>query len=197
MDLSDARFEEFCDDVDRRIEAFLRDQERRRRGFVTSDLSRVRELFVQLSNEPLVRGPLFIEWGSGVGGVATLAALVGFESCGIEIQPLLVDSSRELCHRFGANAEFACGTYVPPDDEELFEQTEYDWDESSAGDGHVELGRSIDDFDVIYAYPWPWEEEAVDLLFQRRAAPGAVLITNHGSSGFRLLEHGGHAARWL
>ena len=51
---------------------------------------------------------------------------------------------------------------------------------------HDELGLDPDDFAVIFAYPWPDEEQVTAGLFQRYAAPGAVLLTHHGGAEFRL-----------
>ena len=44
-----------------------------------------------------------------------------------------------------------------------------------------ELGLAADDFDVIYAYPWPDEERVTAELFRRYAAPGAVPFQVEGS----------------
>jgi hypothetical protein len=43
-----------------------------------------------------------------------------------------------------------------------------------------------DDFDIIFAYPWPDEAQVVDDLFDRYAAAGAVLLTYEGGADFRL-----------
>src|SRR5205809_587865 len=43
-----------------------------------------------------------------------------------------------------------------------------------------------DDFDVVFAYPWPDEDQMTADLFQRFAAPGAVLVTFHGGDDLRI-----------
>ena len=43
-----------------------------------------------------------------------------------------------------------------------------------------------DEVDAVYVYPWPDEERAVSDIFERYAAPGAVLLTYHGGEEFRL-----------
>src|SRR5437868_5592580 len=62
----------------------------------------------------------------------------------------------------------------------------YAWLTTDAGDADTELDLSPDDFDVIYAYPWPDEEQVTGELFRRFAAVGAVLVTCNVGEGFRL-----------
>jgi hypothetical protein len=43
-----------------------------------------------------------------------------------------------------------------------------------------------DDFDVVFAYPWPGEEQVIFDLFAGSTAVGALLLTYHGLEGLRL-----------
>jgi hypothetical protein len=43
-----------------------------------------------------------------------------------------------------------------------------------------------DDFDVIFAYPWPDERGVTEALFERYAAPGALLVTYHADAPVRV-----------
>ncbi|MEL7089295.1 MAG: hypothetical protein AAGL98_12790, partial [Planctomycetota bacterium] len=45
------------------------------------------------------------------------------------------------------------------------------------GDGYDDLGLDPEDFGLIYAYPWPGEEEVVEQIFAAVAATGALLLT--------------------
>ena len=45
------------------------------------------------------------------------------------------------------------------------------------------LGLAADDFDVVYAFPWPGEQDVFEALFDRSAAIGALLVTFHGVDG--------------
>ncbi len=49
-----------------------------------------------------------------------------------------------------------------------------------------DLELEPDDFDVIFAYPWPGEEQVIFDLFADCAAVGALLLTYHGQEGLRL-----------
>ena len=57
--------------------------------------------------------------------------------------------------------------------------------------GHGALGMSPEEFDLIYAYPWPDEEWLVEELFDAHARPGALLLTYHGDRGLWLRRKGG------
>ena len=48
------------------------------------------------------------------------------------------------------------------------------------------LGAGPEEFDLIYAYPWPDEEEVVAETFEARARLGALLLTYHGECGMWL-----------
>src|SRR5579872_7554330 len=55
----------------------------------------------------------FLEWGSGIGTVAIMADMLGYEAYGIEIHPELVQRAEALARRFESRAQFACGTFIP------------------------------------------------------------------------------------
>ena len=60
------------------------------------------------------------------------------------------------------------------------------WLTTTGPDGYDELELDPDDFDVIFAYPWPGEEQVIFDLFADYAAVGALLLTYHGIEGVRL-----------
>jgi hypothetical protein len=126
----------------------------------------------------LATGRLFCEWGSGFGVVTGLAAMTEFDACGIEIEPLLVEQARRLTEDFQLPCEFACGSFIPDDAEEIaLNPSEMAWLSTDAPDAYAELQLNVDDFDVIYAYPWPDEQDILGDLFDQFAADGALLCT--------------------
>ena len=162
----------FLREADRRIERFC--QAHWAPGFVASDFARVYAGLRRLEASDLAPGRCFCEWGSGFGVVCCLASMLGFDAWGIEIRGELVDASRRLAEDFGLPAEFALGSFVPP----------------VAGltgrGGYEEIGLDVEDFDLIFAYPWPDEERRTAGLFHRHAHPGALLLTYHGGDELRL-----------
>ena len=63
---------------------------------------------------------------------------------------------------------------------------DFAWLSTVGGSGYEELGLGPDDFDIIFAYPWPDEERLTGALFERYARAGAVLLTYHGGDDLRL-----------
>ena len=131
-------------------------------------------------------GDTFLEWGSGVGGITILADFLGFEAFGIEIEPDLVELARELAERHGSGAKFATGSFVPSDFDWSTEHADGDFHtDPSGGDGYELLDVSPADFDVIYAYPWPGEENFLRDIFDDFARPGALFLTYNGLNGIQ------------
>lgn len=127
---------------------------------------------------------VFVEWGSGFGVVALLAASLGFDAYGIEIEGKLAAAAEELARRHGLAAEFAAGTFVPADFSEgdLLED-EHLRHGAEGPDGYEELGIAASDVDVFFAFPWPGEEDWFVALFRSVARPGARLVLNRGREG--------------
>lgn len=133
----------------------------------------------------------FLELGSATGVVTILADLLGFEACGIELEPWLVERSSELARRFQSGASFAQGSFVPAAYRDEVEELSVDFLTPTEGAcGYDELELELDDFDLIYAYPWPGEEDWMQELVRRHARPGALLLTYDVREGFRLARDG-------
>jgi predicted O-methyltransferase YrrM len=140
-----------------------------------------------LGHRRLAPGPLFCEWGSGFGVVAMLASIAGFDACGIEIEPDLVAEARSLARDLGIDADFLPGSFLPEGSEHLADRTEeFAWLRSDAASAYEDLGLDPEDFDVVFAYPWPGEEHVLLHLFDRTAADGALLVTYQGAEGVRI-----------
>jgi hypothetical protein len=177
-----------------RVQEFLTDASARVDAFVESTLDDPVAGFVP-SNYPMVfhaleavrthtAGNEFCEWGSGVGVIACLAAMLGFDAVGIEIEARLVAASTKLARDHKLNVQFVRGSYVP--DGDVPEQESDEAHVMTLEHGRAaydELGLDVDDFDCIFAYPWPGEDDVVTDIFRRHAARGAVLITYHGQDG--------------
>jgi hypothetical protein len=133
-------------------------------------------------------GNRFCEWGAGIGVVAGLAAMLGYDSHAIEIEEELVSTGVELHHQFELQVDFAAGSFVPPESQDLVAGAggELDWLQPGGDDAYDLLARDPDEFDLFYVYPWPGEESTVEELFDRHAARGAVLVSWHGIEGHRV-----------
>jgi len=144
--------------------------------FVAADYERVLEALLS-QRAPGLR---FLEWGSATGVVTIVADLLGYEAYGIELDSRLVDIARTLAKKYDSQARFAIGSFLPAG---------YQW-RPSHGDarlgtighgpsGYPELGHPLDDFDIVYGYPWSGEEPIM-----------RDLMSQYGRKGARLLLHG-------
>lgn len=173
---------------ERRIDAFIeRTSACPMLSFVPSDFRATYRGLVWLWEQRLTAGRTFCEWGSGFGIVALLAHKVGFFASGIEVEPVLVDESVGLARDFGLEVEFIAGSFVPDGSLETpGAMEELDWLDYTAPPAYEDLGYDIDDFDVVFAYPWPGEQHIVYDLFEEHASAGALVFTFHGMDGLLL-----------
>ncbi|MEQ8848250.1 hypothetical protein [Botrimarina sp.] len=187
------RVRDLFDCADDLVERFSNDhRERPVPAFVPSDFVEVHHSLQRIEEARLTTGPRFLEWGSGIGVVTCLASLAGFDAAGIEIEPELVEIARGLADDHGFDVEFVAGSFVPTGGEQVIESHAYNlarsvtWLRTDGHDGYELLGLEADDFDLVFAYPWPGEEEAIFDLFAEYAADGALLLTHHGEDGMLL-----------
>jgi hypothetical protein len=156
--------------------------------FVAADYDAVVDALIQH------RGPnlRFLEWGAATGVIAIAADLLGFEAYGIELEPDLVAKARALAERFESRAKFVAGSFLP---------TGYQW-RSRDGDGRTgtlgvgtsgyrELGLALDDFDVVFGYPWDGEQELMLDLMSRYGRADATLLLSHVTDGVLAYRGGG------
>lgn len=165
----------FLDEADRRIEAFQRDA--KVPGFVASDYVGAYRLLAAIARDHVTSGRLFCEWGSGFGVVAALASMVGFEACGIEIEPSLIVEARRLADDFALPVHFLEGSYLPPGSTKNAARVDYSWFDTREHRPDDEAMLDPGDFDVIFAYPWPDELLIAERTFERRGRKGALLAT--------------------
>jgi SAM-dependent methyltransferase len=156
-------------------------------AFVPSDFEQVYHALVAIRSLRLATGRRFLEWGSGLGVVTCLAEWVGFDAAGIEIESRLVEMAEKLAADHGVAAQFVCGSFLPAGAEPRLDHlSDVAWLTTEGSDGYEELELEPDDFDLIFAYPWPGEEQVLFDLFADYAAVGALLLTYHGQDGLRL-----------
>jgi hypothetical protein len=168
------------------------DSQVRRRAFhpfVAADYRVVLEALIPL-RQP---GLKFLEWGSATGVITIMADLLGFDAYGIELDGDLVDQARELARATGSGATFTAGSFSP---------TGYRWRDRSGDErlgtighgasGYLQLGMPLEDFDVVFGYPWPGEEPMMlDLMGAYGRADARFLV--HGTGGVKVYVGGREA----
>lgn len=138
------------------------------------------------------RGPglRFLEWGSATGVITIMADLLGFEACGIELDPRLVETARDLARRYESNARFAAGSFLPAG--YRYRPRGGDGRLGTIGDGasgYLALGHPLDDFDLVYGYPWTGEEPLMLDLMRAYGGRDARLLLR-GPDGVRVFRGG-------
>jgi predicted O-methyltransferase YrrM len=156
-------------------------------AFVPSDFTLVYRALAAIDSANLATGRRFLEWGSGIGVVACIATQLGFDAIGIEIESQLVEIADALAASHDVDAEFICGSFVPHGTEvTVGTADDFAWLSTTGPVAYDELDLEPNDFDLIFAYPWPGEEQIIFDLFASHAATGALLLTYHGIEGVRL-----------
>ncbi|WP_417398350.1 class I SAM-dependent methyltransferase [Gimesia chilikensis] len=185
---------DFLSEADARIRHYVENCPSAAAGFVPSHFKRVYHALQTITDLNLARGTSFCEWGSGFGVVTSLASMLEFMACGIEIEQDLVEESRRLADDFGLPVEFVQGSFIPAGAAALAEEAYTDnssvfsWLITDAEEGYKELQRGLNEFDIIFAYPWPGEDYLFTSLFEKYAAEGALLLTYDYPQTIRLLR---------
>ena len=173
----------FLAEADRRVEEALADAGIP--GFVPSDYEAFYRTLRAVTDASLLRGTCFLEWGSGIGVSASLAAMLGYESVGIETEWDLVASARQLAEAFDVEVEFVHGSFIPRGHDDIT-AGEYSWLVTESDDAYPQAGLEPDDFDLIFVYSWPDDEQTTADLFESCAGVGTILMTFKGGDGYRL-----------
>jgi hypothetical protein len=121
-------------------------------------------------------GLRFLEWGSATGVITIMADLLGFEACGIEADPALVSAARQLAADYGAGPTFVAGNFLPPGYEYRPRAGHAPGMDLGGPSGYALLGRGLHDFDIVYGYPWPGEEDVMLEIMRAYGGPAARLL---------------------
>lgn len=149
--------------------------------YVECDFVLVAQALVHCQLENLVDGRLFLEWGCGFAVVTGVAAVLGFDAVGIEAEPFLCTEARHLLQSAGVEAEVWQGNFLPVGARKLA----LDTDPLVSLSHHLppaygDAGMGIDDFAIIFVYPWPGEEHFMRSVFAKYARSGALLVMFRG-----------------
>ncbi len=137
------------------------------------------------------KGRRFLEWGSATGVITIMADLLGFEAYGIELDSSLVATARGLAEKFDSRARFAAGSFLP---------TGYRWQPSdgdgrtgtvgTGSSGYLQLGYALDDFDIVFGYPWGGEEPMMLDLMKTYGRSDALLLLHTVNDGVKSYRNG-------
>lgn len=155
--------------------------------FVAAEYEVVLEALIPL-REP---GRRFLEWGSATGVLTIMADLLGFEAYGIELDADLVEEARCLATAWGSGARFAAGSFLPTG--YRFRDPRGDTRLGTIGEatsGYLELEHPLEDFDVVYGFPWSGEESMMLDLMRCYGRSDALLLLNGVDQGITTYRGG-------
>jgi hypothetical protein len=166
--------------------------------FVPSVPERVFAVLAEVTKRQLPPTRVFCEWGSGFGTATCLAALLGYEAYGLEIDAELVRRSRALARRLGIPVTMLCTSFVPAgyaasagvDGVALVPpasvSAHHETAEARAPLRYAGMEIAITDIGLFFAYPWPEERELMLQLFEAVARARALLVMYHTDTDIRV-----------
>lgn len=167
-----------------------RHQYREKPNFVHCDPEQLYGALDYVTSLDLTVGRVFCEWGSGFGMGVCLAALLGYQAYGIEIDPDVVRFSRELARSSGIDITIletswfpeGFSSYPATGGDELLRPPGYPVDGAAPGHWprYAGMDHDTDEIDLFFVYPWPKEHELMLDLFHAVAGHGALLIAYYG-----------------
>ena len=165
---------------------WARQQNKRYPRYIASEPAQVFAALRYVREQGLAQGDSFVEWGSGFGVASHLAAMLGFEATGIELETGLVTIAESLGALHETDAQFLSCSYIPegfisydhiggsdivPDDSFGYE---------SEAPRYPDMEVTLEEIDLFFVYPWPGEQEMMLKLFEAVAGEGALLIAYFG-----------------
>ena len=143
----------------------------------------------EVTKQNLPPNRIFCEWGSGFGTATCMAALLGYQAYGLEIEEELVWLSRAIARRLGIPVEIICTSMFPKGYDSLSgvggvelvrpESLSDDNDKNQSPLRYDGMDIDIAEIGLFFAYPWPEERELIQELFDAVAAVEAILVAYH------------------
>ena len=176
-----------------RIEAFQDQWDRPQiEQFVAADFLHVYQSLDWALETQLTIGKRFLEWGCGFAVVTALAQSLGLDAIGIEAESVLIDQGRKTLQHWKSDAELIAGNFLPGGSEHLADDDGLPSLGHPVDSAYETLGLDLDDFAIVYSYPWPGEDDFHEAVFQRYAANGALLLMFCGPNDIRLYRRTGN-----
>jgi SAM-dependent methyltransferase len=145
--------------------------------YVACDFRDVWRALAQLTESKMANGNTFCEWGCGFGIVTGLASQLGWESIGIEAEPFLVDQANRFLARNRLKGEILHGNFLPRGSEQLADsQSNHASLFHQVANAYETHDLQLDDYALVFAYPWPGEHYFLQEVFRRYAGDGALML---------------------
>jgi len=145
--------------------------------YVACDFRDVWRAMSQLTESKLARGNTFCEWGCGFGIVTGLASQLGWEAVGIEAEAFLVEQAKRFLQRNQLAGEVLHGNFLPPGSERLARsQSDHASLFHQVENAYEKHDLQLDDYAVIFAYPWPGEHHFLQEVFRCYGGEDSLML---------------------
>ncbi len=149
--------------------------------YVASDFQYVWAALQGLIRQGLLKGNSFVKWGCGFGVITGLAWYSGLSAVGIEAEAFLVEEGRKLLKEHSIQAELWQGNFLPTGAEKIArQQADHPSLFHQVSSAYSQHDCDLDDFALVFAYPWPGEEHFQREVFRRYAAADSLLLMFRG-----------------
>jgi len=145
--------------------------------YVACDFRDVWRALFEITQSKLATGNTFCEWGCGFGIVTGLASQLGWEAVGIEAESFLVDRARAFLKLHHLPGEILHGNFLPHGSERLARsQSNHACLFHQVPNAYDQNDLELDDYAMVFAYPWPGEHHFQQEVFRHYAREGALLL---------------------
>lgn len=154
--------------------------------FVASDYELVHRAIQWIVKERLMMGNRMLEWGCGFAVVAAIGSRLGLDVIGIESEALLLKQAQQTLIDFETPVDLVRGNFLPRGAEALSHAPDFPSLGHDVQSGYELMGLDLDDFALVFGYPWPGEERFHQAVFERYGATGGLLMLFCGPNDLRL-----------
>lgn len=154
--------------------------------FVASDYGLVQRAIQWVVAERLMMGNRMLEWGCGFAVVAAIGSRLGLDVIGVESESLLLKQAQQTVIDFDTPVDLVHGNFLPPGAESLSRNPDFPSLGHDVENAYERMGLDLDDFALVFGYPWPGEELFHQAVFQRYGAVGGLLMLFCGPNDLRL-----------
>ncbi len=162
--------------------------------FVASDYELVYVALRWLRESGRLTGNRMLEFGCGFAVVSSLASRLGMDVFGIEAERRLLEQAKQTVRDFNTPVELVHGNFLPRGAESLSLNPDFPSLGHAVPCGYEVMGLDLDDFSLVFGYPWPGEEKFHEAVFARFGGPGAHLLLFCGPYDLRLWQKPDHLA---
>ena len=114
-------------------------------------------------------GNRMLEWGCGFAVVAAIGSRLGLDVVGIESEALLLKQARQTLIDFDTPVDLVCGNFLPHGAEALSHNPDFPSLGHEVENAYDLMGLDLDDFALVFGYPWPGVEVFHQAVFERYA----------------------------